>query len=105
MKSVPFFDINQRSLMPSKPSRTRGWMKKIVHTLVIFIVVLLLTLTSPLLGIAQNPTQPENKIDGFPVMLDGKPLFFIRRGVSSFSAEERANTITRRIERIAQNDS
>lgn len=91
--------------MPSKPSRTRGWMKKIGHTLVIFIVVLLLTLTSPLLGIAQNPTQPENKIDGFPVMLDGKPLFFIRRGVSSFSAEERANTITRRIERIAKNDS
>ncbi|NCR40647.1 MAG: mechanosensitive ion channel family protein [Microcystis aeruginosa W13-11] len=80
-------------------------MKKIGHTLVIFIVVLLLTLTSPLLGIAQNPTQPENKIDGFPVMLDGKPLFFIRRGVSSFSAEERANTITRRIERIAKNDS
>ena len=105
MKSVLFSDINQRALMPSKPSRTRGWMKKIGHTLVIFIVVLLLTLTSPLLGIAQNPTQPENKIDGFPVMLDGKPLFFIRRGVSSFSAEERANTITRRIERIAQNDS
>lgn len=105
MKSVPFFDINQISLMPSNPSRTRGWMKKIGHTLVIFIVALLLTLTSPLLGIAQNPTQPENKIDGFPVMLDGKPLFFIRRGVSSFSAEERANTITRRIERIAQNDS
>lgn len=105
MKSVPFFDINQISLMPSKPSRTRRWMKKIGHTLVIFIVVLLLTLTSPLLGIAQNPTQLENKIDGFPVMLDGKPLFFIRRGVSSFSAEERANAITRRIERIAQNDS
>ncbi|TRU50204.1 MAG: mechanosensitive ion channel family protein [Microcystis aeruginosa Ma_QC_Ca_00000000_S207] len=80
-------------------------MKKIGHTLVIFFIVLLLTLTSPLLGIAQNPTQPENKIDGFPVMLDGKTLFFIRRGVSSFSAEERANTITRRIERIAQNDS
>ena len=105
MQFVPFFDINQRALMPSKPSRTRGWMKKIGHTLVIFIVVLLLTLTSPLLGIAQNPTQLENKIDGFPVMLDGKTLFFIRRGVSSFSAEERANTITRRIERIAQNDS
>ncbi|ACB53729.1 hypothetical protein cce_4381 [Crocosphaera subtropica ATCC 51142] len=89
-------------------------MKKIGHILVIFVVVLLLTLTSPLLGIAQNPTQgklfqnqtqPENKIDGFPVMLDGKPLFFIRRGISSFSAEERANTITRRIERIAQNNS
>ena len=105
MKFVPFVDINQRYLMLTTPSRARGWMKKIGHTLVIFIVVLLLTLTSPLLGIAQNPTQLENKIDGFPVMLDGKPLFFIRRGVSSFSAEERANAITRRIERIAQNDS
>lgn len=105
MKFVPFVDINQRYLMLTTPSIARGWMKKIGHTLVIFVVVLLLTLTSPLLGIAQNPTQPENKIDGFPVMLDGKPLFFIRRGVSSFSAEERANAITRRIERIAQNDS
>ena len=105
MKFVPVVDINQRYLMLTTPSRARGWIKKIGHTLLIFVVVLLLTLTSPLLGIAQNPTQPENKIDGFPVMLDGKPLFFIRRGVSSFSAEERANAITRRIERIAQNDS
>jgi small-conductance mechanosensitive channel len=105
MQFVPVVDINQRYLMLTTPSKARGWMKKIGHTLVIFFVVLLLTLTSPLLGIAQNPTQPENKIDGFPVMLDGKTLFFIRRGVSSFSAEERANTITRRIERIAQNDS
>ena len=105
MQFVPVVDINQRYLMLTTPSKARGWMKKIGHTLVIFFVVLLLTLTSPLLGIAQNPTQLENKIDGFPVMLDGKTLFFIRRGVSSFSAEERANAITRRIERIAQNDS
>ncbi|WP_420065312.1 mechanosensitive ion channel family protein [Microcystis aeruginosa FACHB-524] len=105
MKFVPFVDINQRYSMPTTASKARGWMKKIGHTFVIFVVVLLLTLTSPLLGIAQNPTQPENKIDGFPVMLDGKTLFFIRRGVSSFSAEERANAITQRIERIAQNDS
>jgi small-conductance mechanosensitive channel len=105
MQFVPVVDINQRYLMLTTPSKARGWMKKIGHTLVIFFVVLLLTLTSPLLGIAQNPTQPENKIDGFPVMLDGKTLFFIRRGVSSFSAEERANAITRRIETIAQNDS
>ncbi|WNF14786.1 mechanosensitive ion channel family protein [Microcystis aeruginosa] len=105
MQFVPVVDINQRHSMLTTASKARGWMKKIGHTLVIFVVVLLLTLTSPLLGIAQNPTQPENRIDGFPVMLDGKPLFFIRRGVSSFSAEERANAITRRIERIAQNDS
>ena len=105
MQFVPVVDINQRHSMLTTASKARGWMKKIGHTLLIFAVVLLLTLTSPLLGIAQNPTQPENRIDGFPVMLDGKPLFFIRRGVSSFSAEERANAITRRIERIAQNDS
>lgn len=105
MQFVPVVDINQRYLMLTTASKARGWMKKIGHTLLIFVVVLLLTLTSPLLGIAQNPTQPENRIDGFPVMLDGKTLFFIRRGVSSFSAEERANAITRRIERIAQNDS
>jgi small-conductance mechanosensitive channel len=114
MQFVPVVDINQRPLMPTTPSRARRWMKKIGHILVIFVVVLLLTLTSPLLGIAQNQTQPEllqnqtqpeNKIDGFPVILDGKPLFFIRRGIASFSAEERANTINRRIERIAQNDS
>jgi small-conductance mechanosensitive channel len=114
MQFVPVVDINQRPLMPTTPSRARRWMKKIGHTLVIFVVVLLLTLTSPLLGIAQNPTQPEllqnqtqpeNKIDGFPVILDGKPLLFIRRGAAAFSAEERANTITQRIKRIAQNDS
>lgn len=80
-------------------------MKKIGYILVIFAVALLLTLTSPLLGIAQNRTQPGNKIDGFPVILDGKPLLFIRQGAAAFSAEERANTITQRIKRIAQNDS
>jgi hypothetical protein len=114
MQFVPVVDINQRPLMPTTPSRARRWMKKIGHTLVIFVVVLLLTLTSPFLGIAQNPTQPEllqnqtqpeNTIDGFPVILDGKPLLFIRRGFAPFSAEERANTITQRIKRIAQNDS
>jgi small-conductance mechanosensitive channel len=114
MQFVPVVDINQRPLMPTTLSRARRWMKKIGHTLVIFVVVLLLTLTSPLLGIAQNPTQPEilqnqtqpeTQIDGFPVILDGKPLLFIRRGFAPFSAEERANTITQRIKRIAQNDS
>jgi small-conductance mechanosensitive channel len=105
MQFVPVVDVNQRPLMPTTPSRSRRWMKKIGYILVIFAVALLLTLTSPLLGIAQNRTQPGNKIDGFPVILDGKPLLFIRQGAAAFSAEERANTITQRIKRIAQNDS
>ncbi len=89
-------------------------MKKICHTLVTFTITLLLVLTISTVGIAQNLAQPEalqsqtqteNIIDGFPVTLDGRPIFFIRRGVSSFSAEDRANAITQRIKRIAQNYS
>ncbi|MFN9176367.1 MAG: mechanosensitive ion channel family protein [Synechocystis sp.] len=38
-------------------------------------------------------------------MLDGQPLFFVRRGIASFSAAERANAVSRRIERIAQNNA
>ena len=77
-------------------------------------VVLLLTLASPRWGLAQNltqppllqdQTQPENIIDGFPVILDGKPLLFIRHGFPPFSAKERANTIARRITGIAENNS
>ncbi|BAM53787.1 hypothetical protein BEST7613_4856 [Synechocystis sp. PCC 6803] len=82
--------------------------------LVTFTIFLLLVLTIPTVGVAQNSaqsgvlqsqTQTENAIDGFPVTLDGRPIFFIRRGVSSFSAEDRANAITQRIKRIAQNYS
>lgn len=89
-------------------------MKKICHTLVTFTITLLLVLTISTVGIAQNLAQPEalqsqtqteNIIDGFPVTLDGRPIFFIRRGVSSFSAEDRAKAITQRIKRIAQNYS
>jgi small-conductance mechanosensitive channel len=89
-------------------------MKKIGHVLVRFIAILLLVLTIATVGIAQNSTQPtalqtqtqtENTIDGFPVTLDGRPIFFIRRGISSFSAEDRASAITQRIKRIAQNHS
>jgi small-conductance mechanosensitive channel len=46
-----------------------------------------------------------NKIDGFPVILDGNTLFVVRRGVSGFTAEERANAINERLEKIAQDYS
>jgi hypothetical protein len=89
---------------------------KIWQTLLGFSLVLLLTLTPSLLGVAQNPTASDtieeqtqvaadNKIDGFPVVLDGKTLFLIRRGVGLFSAEERANAIADRLEKFARDDS
>ncbi|MFN7677848.1 MAG: mechanosensitive ion channel family protein [Cyanobacteriota bacterium] len=53
----------------------------------------------------QSQTQAENRIDGFPVILDGQEILTIRRAISGFSAEERAQAITRRLNRIAQNDA
>lgn len=114
MKYAPVIDISQRPSMSTTVSRFRRWIRRVGPSLTIFFVVLLLTLTSPLWGMAQNltqpallqdQTQPENIIDGIPVILDGKPLLFIRHGFPPFSAEERANTITRRIIGIAENNS
>ncbi len=94
----------------------RGNLRKVWRVLLTFSLVLFLTLTPSLFGVAQNPTAPDttqpqaqvsadNKIDGVPVVLDGKPLFLIRRGVGSFSAADRASVITNRLEKIAQDDS
>jgi small-conductance mechanosensitive channel len=77
----------------------------------------LLILAVPLQGRAQNqraqsqaePGSPlslelsENKIDGFPIILDGESILLIRKGMAGFSAEERAHTVTRRLQRIASN--
>jgi small-conductance mechanosensitive channel len=41
----------------------------------------------------------------FPVMLDNQELFTIRQGIGSFSAQERAKSITARIEKIADDDA
>jgi small-conductance mechanosensitive channel len=77
----------------------------------------LLILAVPLQGKAQDqraqsqaqPGSPpslelsENKIDGFPIILDGESILLIRKGMAGFSAEERAHTVTRRLQRIASN--
>ncbi|MCP9839257.1 mechanosensitive ion channel family protein [Synechococcus sp. J7-Johnson] len=100
--------------MPSATSRSRPSLEKAGRALAIFGAVLLLTLTTPVFGTAQPLIEPEvsNKqthlersIDGFPVTLDQKPLLYVRRGFGPFTAEERASTISRRIERIARDDS
>ncbi len=46
-----------------------------------------------------------NKIDGYPVVLDGNTIFVVRQGVGSFSAQDRAEAIAKRIETIAQDSS
>ena len=87
-------------------------MKKIWRYLGLFCLVLLLTL-SPIFMIAgqNNPakqgqeTPLETLGEVFPVMPDNQELFTIRQGIGSFSAQERAKSITARIEKIADDDA
>ncbi|MDB9425521.1 mechanosensitive ion channel family protein [Microcystis aeruginosa CS-564/01] len=87
-------------------------MKKIWRYLGLFCLVLLLTLSPVFMIAAQsNPAKQGQEIpletlgEVFPVMLDNQELFTIRQGIGSFSAQERAKSITARIEKIADDDA
>jgi small-conductance mechanosensitive channel len=89
-------------------------MKKLRRILISFLLVFLLTLTLSIAGNSQentsnpppqSPTTLETLGDGFPVTLDGRTLFLVRNGIGSFSPEERAQSITARIEKIANDDN
>ncbi len=69
---------------------------------------MLLALTMVLLIVippvaAQDVAPVNNSIDGTPVMLAGEELFVIQARVGSFSAAERAQAVTQRIEAFANN--
>lgn len=68
-----------------------------------FLLPFLLTLLLTLPVTAQS--QATFEIDGFPVSLDHQELFVIQTQVGSFSAEERAQVITTRLETIAKDPS
>jgi small-conductance mechanosensitive channel len=55
--------------------------------------------------VVNSPVVEKDQIEGYPVILDGKNLFFMRRGVASYSAQDRANTINNRLIKIAEDDS
>lgn len=74
----------------------------------------LLLISHPLIAASSDLAQPtpadlqsqaEQRIDGFPVKLDGREILSVRRTIAGFSAEERAQTISRRLHRIAKNES
>lgn len=57
-------------------------------------------------GLAQQLSPTGNKVDGFPVVLDGRTLFRVRHGVPGVvTAEERAQVITQRLLQVANDDS
>jgi small-conductance mechanosensitive channel len=100
-------------LSPS-PARPGRWRRKAWRAAALVVAVVLLTFAAPVLGGAQGQAQPEalklqagtgQQIDGVPVLLDGQPIFFIKRGIAGFTAEERAQTITQRLKRLANDDS
>jgi hypothetical protein len=59
--------------------------KKIQSFLALFLLILSLIVTIPLVN-AQDGATPNNKIDGVPVVLDGEKLFVVYQGVGSFTS-------------------
>ena len=80
-------------------------MKKYWQPLIAFVLAILLSVMSNPWIYAQEDAPTGNKIDGFPVILADETLFIIQANVGSFSSEERAQTITNRLEKIAEDAS
>jgi small-conductance mechanosensitive channel len=78
--------------------------KKLSRFIAWVLMAFLIITTSPLIY-AQDSISSENKIDGVPVILNGQTLFVVREKIGSFSPEERAEAITRRLEKIANDPS
>ena len=72
--------------------------------LTILLVTLIFILASPLIY-GQNDEITGDQIDGYPVVLDDQTLFKIQAPTGSFSPEERANTITKRLEKFTEDTS
>ncbi len=73
--------------------RFRHWLLRLL--------VAALTVTIATVTIAQDVAPSSNAIDGTPVLLSGEELFVIQARVGSFSAAERAQAVTQRIEAFA----
>jgi hypothetical protein len=68
------------------------------------LIAFLIITTSPHIY-AQDSINADKKIDGVPVIFNGQTLFVVREKIGSFSPEERAEAITRRLEKIADTRS
>ncbi|ELS00859.1 small-conductance mechanosensitive channel [Xenococcus sp. PCC 7305] len=80
-------------------------MRKYWQALIAFALVILLNVIASPSVHSQEDTTTGDKIDGFPVLLADETLFVIQANVGSFSSEERAQTITNRIQRVAEDES
>lgn len=99
---------------PSQPAWPGRWRRGSWRRATLLLAVVLLLVGAPVLGQDQDLPPPEagklearagKQIDGVPVVLDGQTIFSIRRGIAGFTAEERAQTITQRLKRLATDQS
>jgi len=85
--------------------RQTGWTRLLTCWIVVGMMVIL-TAIATVPGFAQQPSPTGNNVDGYPVVLDGKTLFQVRQGIPSVvSAQERAQVITQRLNRVATDAS
>ncbi|MDJ0659635.1 MAG: mechanosensitive ion channel family protein [Crocosphaera sp.] len=77
--------------------------KKIKTFLIIVLITFSLIISPGVYG--QNNDINGDKIDGYPVILNDQTLFKIQAPTGSFSPEERANTITNRLEKFAEDNA
>lgn len=75
--------------------------KRGLRNWILRLLITVLTVISVTFALAQDPSLSGNAIDGTPVMLAGEELFVIQARVGSFSAAERAQAVTQRIETFA----
>jgi small-conductance mechanosensitive channel len=77
-------------------------LSQLLRSWLLGLVILLLIAIAPLSSFAQDSSPTGNKIDGFPVVLEGTTLFQVRQGVPGVvSAEERSRIITQRLNQVA----
>ena len=80
-------------------------MKKYWQFLITFVLIIVLSVISNSWVDSQVDELAGDKIDGFPVLLADETLFIIQTDTGSFSSEERAQTITNRLQKIAEDTS
>lgn len=87
----------------------RPWNRSLGQLLCLAVAALLLLLAiHPARALPKAPFDqlpPYERIDGIPVLLDGREITTVRRKTAGFSLEDRAQTITRRLYRVARNEA
>ena len=80
-------------------------MKQYWKTIIAVVLAILLSVSSNSWVHSQVDVPSGDKIDGFPVLLADETLFVIQTNINSFTSEERAKTITNRLQNIADDSS